>query len=166
MNKLTVCAVVISGAFATQVMANPVAVQITAQNQAVCEVKGSALQLTVGSAATTDSAASTQLTMKCNDRQGATVKLISQEGGLESDDAEDFAIAYKATFTPDGLEPLVLDAPGGFGTNNFESAPKSYAGSEALATGIDTTLEVNNTGTAVWAGGYSDTITISITANN
>lgn len=68
MNKLTVCAVVISGAFATQVMANPVAVQVTAQNQAVCEVKGSVLQLTVGSAATTDSAASTQLTMKCNDR--------------------------------------------------------------------------------------------------
>lgn len=45
MNKLTVCAVVISGAFATQALAAPTAVQVQAINPSVCEISANQLVL-------------------------------------------------------------------------------------------------------------------------
>lgn len=166
MNKLTVCAVVISGAFATQALAAPTAVQVQAINPSVCEISANQLVLDLKNPSVQNTA-TTNFTMKCNDRNGATVKMVSAEGGLEADDAlpDDFALAYKATFTPDGLDSLTFTPPGGTGPNNFESEAKSYAGTTDLAGGISATLEVTNTQTAPWSGGYSDTITISITSN-
>lgn len=166
MNKLTVCAVVISGAFAAQAIAGPTALQVKALNPAICEINANQLLLDLQNPSEINTA-TTSFTMKCNDILGATVKMVSAEGGLEADDGvpDSFALGYTATFTPTGLDPLTFSPPGGTGPNNFESDEKSYPGSVELANGIAATLEVTNDQTAPWAGGYSDTITVSISAN-
>ncbi|MEZ8137454.1 hypothetical protein ACED34_18275, partial [Vibrio splendidus] len=104
------------------------------------------------------------LNMKCNDVDGATVTLTSAEGGLESDDSEDYALTYDATFNPSGLAPFTLNAPGGPGLNDV-SVSNSYGGSGALATGVAASIDIVTTETSPWAGGYSDTLTVNITSN-
>jgi len=102
---------------------------------------------------------------KCNDIDGATVTLTSSEGGLESDDNEDFALKYEALFSSNDLSPdLQLKAPGGPGQNDV-SVSESYGGSTDLASGITASLSVTTTEAAKWAGGYSDTLTVNVTSN-
>ena len=104
------------------------------------------------------------VTLKCNDADGATVTLTSSEGGMESDDNEDLEIEYLATLTSDALDAdIELDTTGAF--NNDISASGNAGGSQALATGVSGTLTVELLDTAIWAGGYSDTITIQLTAS-
>ncbi|EGA70544.1 hypothetical protein VISI1226_00725 [Vibrio sinaloensis DSM 21326] len=164
MKKLTFCAATVTAVLATPIHAAPGDVQLVGYVSPVCEVTGLATQLLDFGAVTSLQNVSINLGMKCNDVDGATVKLTSSEGGLESDDNEDFALTYTATFTPVGLDPLVLNAPGGPGLNDV-SEEKSYGGSALLATGIGATLDVATTETASWAGGYSDTLTVNITSN-
>ncbi|WP_218958929.1 hypothetical protein [Salinimonas marina] len=91
--------------------------------------------------------------------------MTSSEGGLESDDDEDFALTYTATFAPaGGLPSFSLFAPGGPGLNDV-SASLSYSSTAALAGGVGGTLSVVTTEGSPWAGGYSDTLTINITSN-
>ncbi len=102
--------------------------------------------------------------LQCNDADGAEVSLTSSEGGMESDDNEDLEIEYTATLTSGALAaPLVLDTTGAF--NNDVSVTATIAGSTALASGVVGNLSVVLNETAIWAGGYSDTITIQLTAS-
>ncbi|MGB5865219.1 MAG: hypothetical protein WBG95_13080 [Sulfitobacter sp.] len=104
------------------------------------------------------------LSLQCNDGDGAEVTLTSSEGGMESDDNEDLEIEYTATLTSAALAaPLVLDTTGAF--NNDVSASATISGSEALANGISGNLNVTLNESAVWAGGYADTITVQLTAS-
>ncbi|WP_159738511.1 hypothetical protein [Vibrio atypicus] len=164
MKKLTFCAAAITAVLASPVSAAPGDVQLVGYVSPVCEVSGLATQLLDFGSVDTFQSVSIGMSMKCNDVDGATVKLTSSEGGLESDDSEDYALTYDATFTPAGLPALVLNAPGGPGQNDV-SVTQSYPGSATLATGIAATLDVVTTETAAWAGGYSDTLTVNITSN-
>lgn len=108
---------------------------------------------------------SDSLRLRCNDADGAEVTLTSSEGGMESDDFEDFEIEYKATLTSAALTgPIVLDLPFVQGDNDA-SVTGTAPGSLALASGVAGTLEVELKESAVWAGGYSDTITVQLTAS-
>lgn len=164
MKKLTICAAAITAIFGSQAHAGPGDVQLVGYVSPVCAVEGLNSQLLDFGDVTQNKTVSIDMTMKCNDVDGATVSLTSSEGGLESDDDEDFALTYDATFAPTGLQPLVLNAPGGPGANDV-SVEKSYPGSSGLASGIGATLTVNTTETATWAGGYSDTLTVNVTSN-
>lgn len=164
MKKLTICAAAITALFGTQVNAAPGDVQLVGYVSPVCEVTGLATQLLDFGDVTDIQTVSLNLGMQCNDVDGATVSLTSSEGGLESDDNEDFALEYTATFAPTGLSPLVLNAPGGPGLNDV-SVDVAYPGSSTLAGGVGATLTVATTETATWAGGYSDTLTVNITSN-
>ncbi|UGA56562.1 hypothetical protein [Vibrio sp. VB16] len=163
MKKLTLCAISVSALFA--VNANAGDVQLVGFVAPVCEVTGMNSQLVdFGMVDAGFQTINVPLGIQCNDADGATVTLISAEGGLESDDQEDFALTYDAVFTPSGLAALTLNAPGGPGLNDV-SASQSYGGSGTLATGVPATLDVTTTETATFSGGYSDTLTIQITQN-
>ena len=164
MKKLTFCAAAVTAVLTTPIHAAPGDVQLVGYVSPVCEVSGLSTQLVDLGLVTSTQSVSIPLGIQCNDIDGATVKLTSAEGGLESDDNEDYALKYTATFTPAGLTPLVLNTPGGPGPNNV-SEEMSYAGSANLATGVGATLDVVTTETAAWAGGYSDTLTVNITSN-
>lgn len=164
MKKLTMCAAAVAVLCASQANAGPDDVQLVGFVAPVCEVTGLNTQLMdFGLVNVSGKTVSTTFNMKCNDVNGAKVTMTSAEGGLESDDAEDVSLAYDASFTPSGLGTLLLDAPGGFGTNDY-SKVKTYAGSSALASGITGTLKVVTKGSSPWAGGYSDTLTVNVTS--
>ncbi|KHD24671.1 hypothetical protein NM09_10900 [Vibrio caribbeanicus] len=164
MKKLTFCAAAVTAVLTTPIHAAPGDVQLVGYVSPVCEVSGLSTQLVDLGLVTSTQSVSIPLAIQCNDIDGATVKLTSAEGGLESDDNEDYALKYTATFTPAGLAPLVLNTPGGPGPNDVSNS-LSYPGSSTLATGVAATLDVATTETAAWAGGYSDTLTVNITSN-
>ena len=165
MRKLTLCAAAVTAFVASASHAAPGNVQLLGFVAPVCEVSGLNSQaLDFGDVTSDHKQVNINMHMKCNDVDGATVTLISAEGGLESDDDEDFALTYDAVFTPTGLTPLTLNAPGGPGQNDVP-ASQTYGGSPNLATGIGASLVVTTTEAATWAGGYSDTLTVNITSN-
>ncbi|MDC4167914.1 hypothetical protein LDP52_04140 [Photobacterium damselae] len=130
----------------------------------VCEISGlTSAIVDFGDVSTAQKTGSVSgLTFKCNDYDGATVTMISAEGGLESDDAEDVALSYDAVLTI-GNNVNTFNAPGGFNTNNYTET-YSLSGSATLAAGIAGQIELTTTAAAPWAGGYSDTLTVAITA--
>ncbi|PFG58202.1 hypothetical protein ATG66_0743 [Vibrio sp. ES.051] len=165
MKKLTLCAAAVTAIFGTQVHAAPGDVQLVGFVSPVCEVTGLSTQLIdFGNVSQIQNISVGGLSMKCNDVDGATVTLTSAEGGLESDDNEDFALKYDATFNPSGLPSFTLNAPGGPGLNDV-SVSNAYGGSGSLATGVAATIDIATTETSPWAGGYSDTLTVNITSN-
>jgi len=131
----------------------------------VCKVEGLDTSLTFPSMAVGTTVTDNDITLTCNDGDGATIKLTSSEGGMESDDVEDYNVNYEATLSH-GLGPdLFLAADGilgNFGINDT-SASQVLGGSLALASGNAATLTVEITELAVWAGGYSDTLSLDIT---
>ncbi|UPR37236.1 hypothetical protein ITG09_18560 [Vibrio cyclitrophicus] len=165
MKKLTLYAATVTAIFGAQAQAAPGDVQLVGFVSPVCEVTGLSTQLMdFGNVSQIQNLSVSGLNMKCNDVDGATVTLTSAEGGLESDDSEDYALTYDATFNPSGLTPFTLNAPGGPGLNDV-SVSNSYAGSGALATGVTASIDIVTTETSPWAGGYSDTLTVNITSN-
>lgn len=165
MKKLSLCPAAVTAIFASQANAGPGDVQLVGFVSPTCEVQGLATQLLdFGNVTNPGQNVSIGMFFLCNDVDGATVTLTSAEGGLESDDAEDVALAYDATFNPAGLGSFTMNAPGGFATNNF-SQSNSYPGSSLLAGGVPATLSVTTVGSSIWAGGYSDTLTVNVTSN-
>ncbi|CAK1841285.1 hypothetical protein [Vibrio crassostreae] len=165
MKKLTLYAATVTAILGAQVQAAPGDVQLVGFVSPVCEVTGLSTQLMdFGNVSQIQNLSVSGLNMKCNDVDGATVTLTSAEGGLESDDSEDYALTYDATFNPSGLAPFTLNAPGGPGLNDV-SVSNSYGGSGALATGVAASIDIVTTETSPWAGGYSDTLTVNITSN-
>lgn len=113
MKKLTLYAATVTAIFGAQVQAAPGDVQLVGFVSPVCEVTGLSTQLMdFGNVSQIQNLSVSGLNMKCNDVDGATVTLTSAEGGLESDDSEDYALTYDATFNPSGLAPFTLNAPG------------------------------------------------------
>ena len=104
--------------------------------------------------------------LRCNDADGAEITMTSSEGGLESDDFEDLEIEYRAELSSGAISggSVVLDLPFVNGDNDT-SATGTAPGSLALAGGVAASLEVALKETAVWAGGYSDTLTVQLTAS-
>lgn len=97
---------------------------------------------------------------RCNDFDGATIRMTSTEGGLESDDVEDLEIEYVATMTLGGFS-LALDT--GVSTNvNDVEVEGDIGGSNSSVFG---NLNVTLTDSAPYAGGYSDTLQVDIEAN-
>ncbi len=167
MKKLTLYAATVTALFGAQVQAAPGDVKLIGSVAPICELTGISTQhMDFGDVSTQQTVTIDQLQMKCNDIDGATVTLTSAEGGLESDDNEDYALKYDATFTPDDLAytAFTLSTQGGPGDNDV-SAMKSYGGSAELAGGFGATLEIVTQENSLWSGGYSDTITINITSN-
>jgi len=126
----------------------------------VCEVSIFDEDLYLASNMAAGDSIGTGMEFNCNDADGATVSMTSSEGGLESDDQEDLEVEYVATLTAGALT-LVLDT-GPFQGNNDETVDGVLPASGTPTAG---TLTVVLTDTAPWAGGYSDTISIDITAN-
>ena len=162
-NKALILAALPAVAIAAPAHAQTGGGQITGVVPAVCEVDDLFASISFPSMAAGQEI-NDGVTLRCNDADGAEVTLISSEGGLESDDNEDLEVEYTATLTGGTLAaPLVLDTTGAF--NNDVSASATVAGSEALAIGVSGNLNVTLNESAVWAGGYSDTITIQLTAS-
>lgn len=97
---------------------------------------------------------------RCNDFDGATVRMTSTEGGLESDDVEDLEIEYVATMTL-GAFALALDTGVSTNVNDIE-VEGDIGGSNTPVFG---NLNVTLSDSAPYAGGYSDTLQVDIEAN-
>ncbi|NMH60470.1 hypothetical protein [Alteromonas ponticola] len=166
MRKVTIFSAAAVMVYATQLQAAPADdLHLTAFVNPICEVTNSGLPtIDFGDVSIGLQTQVVNLFLQCNDAEGAVVKLISVEGGLESDDKEDHAIKYDATFAPLTLTPFTLSTTGGPGVND-QWADHNYSGSSALAAGMPTTLTIATQETMPWAGGYSDTLAINITAN-
>jgi len=165
MRNFTIVTLSLTALFASA--ANAGDVQLVGYVPAVCEVTGLNTQLNdfgdvSGLAGTT--ASDITFNVECNDADGSTIQMISAEGGLESDDAEDVSLAYTATLAIASYPDLVLSAPGGIGTNGFNVA--AAYGTTGLVNGTAATLSFSTPGAAVWSGGYSDTLTVQIDAAN
>ena len=127
----------------------------------VCEVSIFDEDLYLADSLSAGDSISTGLSFNCNDADGATVSMTSSEGGLESDDQEDLEVEYVATMTAGALT-LVLDTGlGGQGNNDVTVDGHLDASGTATAGNLEVVLS----DTAPWAGGYSDTISIDITAD-
>tara|TARA_R110001583_G_scaffold52393_5_gene162825 strand:- start:7578 stop:8069 length:492 start_codon:yes stop_codon:yes gene_type:complete len=163
MKNYTLVAVSLTALFAST--ANAGDVQLVGYVPAVCEVTGLNTQLNdFGNLSVANSASDIVFNVECNDADGSTIQMISAEGGLESDDAEDQSLPYTATLAIGTFPDLVLNAPGGFGTNGANvDAPYGASG---LLGGAAATLSFSTPGNAVWSGGYSDTLTVQIDAAN
>lgn len=126
----------------------------------VCEVSIDFEDLYMADNLVAGATVGTPLSFDCNDTDGATVSMTSSEGGLESDDQEDLEVEYVATLTAGALT-LILDTGPAQGNNDVG------VDGQLPASGTPTagTLNVVLSETAPWAGGYSDTLSIDITAN-
>ena len=131
----------------------------------VCEVEVAELLLDWGVDPVSGDIVVSDVDVQCNDIDGATVQLRSAEGGLESDDFEDFNVNYTATLVEaaTGIN-LTLATVGGAGPND-QTAEQVVPGSADLRDGQIAELTVELNGTPTWAGGYSDTLSVEITAN-
>ncbi|MGB1236727.1 MAG: hypothetical protein ACPG4U_00875 [Pseudomonadales bacterium] len=131
----------------------------------VCKVEGLDTSLTFPSMSVGSTVVDNDVTLTCNDGDGAEITLTSSEGGMESDDVEDYNVNYEATLTHGLGAPLVLVADGIAGNAGINDTSNSQQlnGSTALASGQLATLSVELTEQAVWAGGYSDTLSLDIT---
>jgi hypothetical protein len=163
MRKITLVAASLTALFAST--ANAGDVQLVGFVAPVCQVSGLTSQLRdFGNVSGANTAANIALNVECNDADGATIQMISAEGGLESDDAEDQSLPYTATLAIPTYPNLVLNAPGGVGTNGFNVDASYTAG--GLLGGAGGVLSFSTPGGAVWSGGYSDTLTVQINAAN
>ncbi len=162
MKKLTLLAASLTTLFAGAASAGDV--HLTGDIAPVCEVTGfSSGNIDRQFATLTDGEVVTVsgISLNCNDVDGATVKLVSTEGGLESDDDEDFALTYDAVLDVGG-DTLTLNAPGGPGQNDV-AVEKNYDG-DVLVLNPSASLTVTLTEDGTYAGGWSDTLQLSITA--
>lgn len=124
----------------------------------VCEVEIVSPDLYLATNVVSGATISTGVDFTCNDHDGATVTLTSTEGGLESDDDEDFEVEYVATLTA-GPMSIVLDT--GVSTNVNDISETGQLPNSSPNGSLDVVLSAS----APWAGGYSDTIQIDIAAN-
>ncbi|MFT5706404.1 MAG: hypothetical protein ACI9ES_000683 [Oceanospirillaceae bacterium] len=163
MRKITLIAASLTALFASA--ANAGDVQLAGYVPAVCEVTGLNTQLNdFGNVSGSATASDIAFNVECNDVDGASIQMISAEGGLESDDAEDQSLPYTATLAIATYPDLVLNAPGGVGTNGA-NVDATYSATGLLG-GAAATLSFATTGGAMWSGGYSDTLTVQIDAAN
>ena len=103
------------------------------------------------------------ITVQCNDSDGAEITLKSTEGLLESSDHEDQGIAYQATFKAGDFDFALIPTNWVNGDNDLTVTGTS-PGSVALAQGVPGTLVLELLEEAVFAGTYTDTLQIAITA--
>ena len=163
-NMLMVGAASVALLGATQAMAQ--SAQMSGFVQPVCEVVGLDTALAFASMTAGQEVNDDDINIACNDGDGATLVLRSSEGGMESDDNEDLSIEYTAELTSAGIPelPLSLTTSPGAGVND-EFVSVDVLGSPALAIGgVTAALKVTLNDTAAFAGGYSDTISVEITA--
>ncbi len=139
--------------------------QMNGQVQPVCQVNDLFAAISFDSM-TSGASISDNVNLQCNDADGANITLISSEGGLESDDNEDLEIEYEAVLSSSAIDggSVTLDLPLNTQGDNDAAATGTASGSTSLASGVSGTLDVTLKETAVWAGGYSDTITVQLTA--
>ncbi|MCG8594495.1 MAG: hypothetical protein MI785_09020 [Kiloniellales bacterium] len=139
--------------------------QLTGFVTPVCEVEIADLLLDWGVDPVSGDKVAADVDVQCNDIDGATIALRSAEGGLESDDFEDYNVNYKAKLfeASTGID-LTLLTVGGAGPND-QTAEQVVSGGVELRDGQIAELTVVLKGTPTWAGGYSDTLSVEITAN-
>jgi hypothetical protein len=164
MKKFTLVAMSIATLFVGS--ASAVDIDLSGNVATVCSISSSttAINSLVGSPSGTING----INLTCNDFDGATVTMISSEGGLQGIDSEDLVIPYVATLTPGSLTPLILDlSSNGNKGYNDASVSQNYSGS-ALLNGTTATLVVaptsGATSSGAWAGNYYDKLTIQISA--
>lgn len=163
MKNLIKMSVIAAGMFAFG-SAQAANTQLSGFVEAVCEVTGLASNFNFQGGEAGTVLIDIPVGIQCNDGDGAVVELRSSEGGLESDDNEDLNFDYRArVFSPGiGLD-LTLVTPDGVGPND-QSVTADVAGSVALAGGVNAALGVTLLDDLVFAGGYSDTLALDITA--
>lgn len=160
LTKLTL----VAAALAAFGNAQAASTQLTGFVDPVCEVTGLNAQFTFGSPEAGDIIVDRPIGFRCNDGDGAVVELRSSEGGLESDDNEDLNFDYTARVVSPGAGlDLSLTTTDGVGPND-QSVTADVGGSIELAGGTAGALVVQLNETPVFAGGYSDTLAIDITA--
>jgi len=100
--------------------------------------------------------------LQCNDADGATMSLTTSEGHLQNADHEDRGVGYTAKLTA-GTFDFTLKAIDGY---NDRVESQSQPGSPALAAGgVAGNILLTVTENPTYAGNYSDTLKLSITAN-
>jgi hypothetical protein len=135
---------------------------ITGVVQPVCEVSDLFASLQF-SAVQTGEAIDDGFGVQCNDADGATLTLISAEGGLESDDNEDFAVPYAATISGPSFNGAG-NTPAQPGPNDVLLISANAPFSGGLAAGQNHNLNITLNADGIWAGGYSDTLYLQIAA--
>ncbi len=99
--------------------------------------------------------------LKCNDADGAEIKLISSEGHLQNADNEDEGIGYSAKLEAAPYS-FTLDASSGINDTSFS---QSHPGSETLAAGgVPGKIELTILEEPKYSGNYADTLKLVVTA--
>lgn len=107
--------------------------------------------------------------LKCNDADGATLKVTSVENGLESDDNEDQVVQFELEITGTGVSAFdgIGFTTNGPGNNDISDSGTATSAADvaALMSGVTGNVRIELLGNGTWAGGYSDTIQLEVTAN-
>ena len=167
---LLVSAAALVSAVSAPASANVGGGQITGVEPVVCEVEDLFASLAFDTL-TTGASINDNMTIRCNDADGATVRLRSAQGGLQSDDGtftgltdlEDRTIDYIATLAINNGPTIILDTTT-FLEFDDVSSEDDLPWSPGLASGLASTLEISLSESATFAGGYSDTIFVDVQA--
>ena len=165
--KTIITTAAVAAVLAAPAFAQTGGTQLTGQVQAVCAVLDPLADMRF-STMRNPSSVSDNFTIRCNDADGATMKLQSSEGGLENDDNEDQVVHYVAVINGTAFNGLTLDTQAIANVPNGQNdifVTDTKPGSTSLASGQTGSLDVSHGGGAIWAGGYSDTLTLQLTAN-
>lgn len=153
----------VSASLAVAGIANSAETVVGGQVDEVCDLDVGSTSLDFGVNPQAGDSVNTNFSLTCNDGDGATLRVQSSEGGLESDDNEDLSIEYTADAVV-GATLVSLTTTPGVGLND-EFEEESIPGSLALAAGLGGTLTVTLNDTPLFSGGYQDTISLNLTAN-
>ncbi|MDD1781920.1 hypothetical protein LRP49_12120 [Enterovibrio sp. ZSDZ35] len=160
MKRLVLVTMSASALFAAASYAAPQSVQVSGNVDPICAVTGlhASTNLHVGqlNAGSPTTGTVTDVTVQCNYASGATVTLTSTNQGLKSTDpSSSILLDYTASLDMGG-SPVALD------TSTATSASANYAGSTALAAGVTSDLDISVPTGTVFAGDYTDTLTITV----
>ncbi|PKF51076.1 hypothetical protein [Enterovibrio nigricans] len=160
MKRLVLATMSVSALFAAVSYAAPQSVQVSGNVDPVCAVTGlhDTTNLHVGQLNTGSATTGTiqDITVTCNYASGATVTLTSSNQGLKSTDpTSTILLDYTASLAMGG-SPVSLD------TSVGNSASANYAGSASLAAGVTSDMAINVPTGTVFAGDYTDTLTITV----
>ncbi|MBB4658931.1 hypothetical protein [Parvularcula dongshanensis] len=158
---------VLSAAFVTPAFAQAGGGQIRGVVQPVCAVTDlfGSIQFP---ALTAGASLSDDFSVRCNDADGAKLTIRSVENGLESDDNEDQVVNYTLAVSGTGIgayDGLGFTTNGPGGNDKTASGNAGPGSAYALAGGVSGLISVTLNSTGLWAGGYSDTIQLQMTAN-
>ncbi|GAA0829231.1 hypothetical protein GCM10009112_10910 [Marinomonas arenicola] len=137
-------------------------ISVNGSVQSVCEVTNVDSSSVAFPSLVAGATSDFDFSMKCNDYDGATVKLTSSEGHMQTVDGLDATgVGYTALLD---AAPYNFTLSATTGSDDL-SESQSKPGSAAFASGITGNILLTVVDTPIFSGNYTDQLSLTVTAN-